>query len=210
MTMSKIKIKIDFSTNCYSDSKLLVKTGSIETSLQKNPHFADAADKLLVVTQKKEIFALAVNKAVNGNKQDTLNKSIARKELENALTDLGLKVLEITDGDESLILESGFDLKRKRGSIGELDQVENLVIKAGASHGSLDLSWNVVDNALVYNVEYCEAPGTENSVWIRISVSKHRITIKDLTPGKSYTFRVAAVGTSTELNWSEEVTSYVM
>jgi len=208
--MVKIKIYIDFSTNRYSDSELLVKTASIETALLGNPRFAAAAGKLTVVTEKKEIFALALSKAATGTKQDTYDKNIARKPLESALGDLGLNVQEISGGDESLLLESGFDLKKKRSSVGELDPVKNLEVKAGTGHGVLELSWNVVEHALVYNLEYCEAPSSGTSVWVRISVSKRRFTIKDLTPGKAYVFRVAAVGTTTDLNWSEEVTSFVM
>lgn len=208
--MVKIKIYIDFSTNRYSDSELLTKTASIETALLNNPHFASLARKLTVVTEKKDIFALALSKAANGTKQDTYDKNIARIPLETALGDLGLSVQEISGGDESLILESGFDLKKKRSSVGELDPVKNLEVKAGMGHGVLDISWNVVEHALVYNLEYCEAPSSDTSAWIRITVSKRRFTIKDLTPGKAYVFRVAAVGTTPDLNWSEEITSFVM
>jgi len=92
--------------------------------------------------------------------------------LEDLLSGTAIKVQDLSNGDEKLILSAGFEVKRKPAPVGLLERPENVIAKAGPTRGSLEVSWNVVPNAYLYEVQYTEAPATVDSKWLHTSNTK--------------------------------------
>jgi len=208
--MSKTKIIVDYSTSRYTDSELNVKARIINSSLTANDHFPTLADAAGSIKQQNDLFTVSLENMKNGGKQATLDKNNAREILETLLRSTAISVQEISGGNESLILEAGFDVSRKPVPVGILDRPVNLRAKEGPTRGSLEINWDVVENAYVYEVEYTKAPSIANSVWKHLTISKHRLVINDLMRGEGLAIRVAAVGSDPSRNWSDEIISYVM
>jgi Fibronectin type III domain len=84
-----------------------------------------------------------------------------------------------------------------------------LSANAGEHEGELNLSWKAVPNARSYTIEASQDPAGANS-WIHfgIATSASKV-ITNLTSGKRYWFRVAAVGTVGQSGWSEHATKVV-
>jgi len=208
--MAKVKVIVDYSNNRYSDSELNVKAGSISTNLATIPAFQTLVPISVIIKTLNDEFGVWLAKMPDGNKQTTLAKNQSRLALEKILGTSALKVEDICAGDEILILSAGFDVKRKATSIGVLDMPGNVTAKAGATRGSLEINWNVVSNAYIYELQYTEAPSTENSKWIRTSNTKHKVVIENLVRGQAYCIQVAAAASDPRRVWSDEIISYVM
>ena len=145
-----------------------------------------------------------------GGKQLTIEKKNARLNLESAMNTAAYQVQDLSGGDEQLIMSAGFDVKRKPAPVGILERPTNVTAKEGPSRGSLEISWDVVPYAYIYEVKYTESPSNTESKWSQTSSTKHRIVINGLTRGKAYVIQVAAAGSNPERIWSDEIISYVM
>jgi hypothetical protein len=205
-----VKVIVDYSTNRYSDRELNLKATTISGNLTENPSFPTLAQTAAAIKAQNDIFGGLLARMPEGNKQLTLEKNQARAWLESMLGATATKVQDLSGGEELLILSTGFDVKRKAAPIGLLGMPANVTAKAGATRGSLEISWDVVPNAYIYELQYTEAPSTETSVWQRTSNTKHKITIENLVRGKAYAIRVAAAGSDPRRVWSDEIISYVM
>jgi len=93
-----------------------------------------------------------------GNKQLTNEKNQSRSGLEDVLGSTALQVQDLSNGDENFILSAGFDVKRKPTPVGLLERPANVVANPGPRRGSLEISWDVVPNARLYELEIIEYP----------------------------------------------------
>lgn len=117
---------------------------------------------------------------------------------------------QVSEGDEAIILSSGFDVNKKPGVIGPLPKASGLSIKAGDNKGPVLLNCKVVAHADFYEFEYTSAPSNAASIWLKQTSTKHRMLIDGLTSGKQYVFRVAGAGSDPSRNWSDEISSFVL
>lgn len=103
-------------------------------------------------------------------------------------------------GLETKILAVGLGVKALATPIGDLLAPENLRATFGDSAGEIDLSWDRVRGASSYLIEMRESGTT---AWIAAEPStKSRSTVEGLTPGKTYEFRVRALGAAGPGPWS--------
>jgi hypothetical protein len=208
--METEKVSVDFSTNRYSDKELGVKTMFIIGQMTGNTHFATPNPALNLLQEGLDRFSASLAKMEDGNKQDTIDKNARRSELESLLRQEASYVQQTSRGSEEIIATSGFDMNKKKSPIVPLPMITGLAIKAGASHGSLEISWDVLEHAHAYEVRYTEAPSSGSSIWSTITVTRHKVQIENLVRGKQYAFCVAGIGSDPSRIWSDEVTSFVM
>lgn len=208
--MPRVKVIVDYSSNRYTDSEFSVKTATIAQNLSTSPDFATLAEIGATIKTKSDSFSSVLARMPEGNKQLTLEKNQIRFDLENLLGTTALKVQDLSNGDERMILSAGFDVKRKPAPVGLLERPTGVEANPGRNRGSLEISWNVVPNSYIYELEYTEAPSTETSVWLRTSNTKRKIVLENLTRGKAYVIKVAGAGSDPGRVWSDEIVSYVM
>lgn len=208
--MNTTRTAKDVSRNKYSDEGISTYAQSIKNDLTDNPNFPSPTPPLTELQKGIDELNIAIVNCKNGTKEDTVIKNNKRSALEALLKKLANYVQDTSNGDEAMILSSGFDVVRKAAPVGPLPRVTGIEITAGTSRGSLNLKWDVVENAYTYNVEYIEMPSSETSVRNRLSTSRSNITIPNLKRGQLYGFQIVAVGTDPTQNWSDEVTSFVM
>ena len=113
----------------------------------------------------------------------------------------------MSNGDEVLILSTGFDINRKPTPVGILNQPVNLQIKLGKITGTLEVSWDVVPGAYSYEIRYTQMPKTDTSIYNNITSTKRKIMLENLTPGQTYAIQVAGVGSDPKRVWSVETVS---
>ena len=208
--MGNAKISKDFSTGKYADSDLSIKTGHIVEKMTDNTNFTTPDPALANVTAAKNAFIASIAKVQNGSKEDTVIKNNCRTTLETLLKNEADYVQRVSNGDEAIILSSGFDVNKKPGTVGQLAKPTTLTLKPGENRGTLWVSCDVVANASFYEFDYAEAPVTADSAWTQKTTTKHKLLIEGLTSGKQYTFRVAGAGSDPSRVWSDDVSSYVL
>lgn len=204
------KVIKDFSSGRYSDSELSVKASHVIEQMTKNASFPTPNPPLELIGESNAGFIVALQNVEGGSREDTVIKNNRRKIVENLLKLETDYVQQVSEGDEAIILSSGFDVYKKPGLVGPLAKATGLNLKAGENKGSIVAACNVVPNAAFYEFEYTDAPNHAGSIWIKRTTTKHKLLIDALTSGKQYVFHVAGAGSDPARNWSDEISSFVL
>ncbi len=106
-------------------------------------------------------------------------------------------------GDSTRLISSGFDLIKRAEPRSRIEAPATLGTKRTFRPGEIELRWNGVAGALVYEVETVV---TEERGWERVLMtSKPRATITGLEPNTWHTYRVRAIGTKAVGPFSQEI-----
>lgn len=108
-----------------------------------------------------------------------------------------------SNGNRQVILSSGLGVKNPPTYVTALDAPTNLRVDLNGEAGMVKLRWDSVPNALTY-VAQCSRDVTPR-VWGPLESTTRTQLIKTLEVGVTYVFRVAAIGTPGQSNWSPEV-----
>lgn len=208
--MSDAKVLINFSSSVYTDLEVGNKSDDIIEMMTSNPNFQIPLPELDAVRVANTTYQTSLINLKNGTKEDTAIKNQNRRVLEKALKNLGLYVQIKSNGDEAIILSSGFDVAGKRVPVGKLPKPEGFGVKVGVAKGTVVVYCIAITYANFYEVEYAEvqADGTRN--WIKLTSTKHKLEITGLASGKQYVFRMAGGGTNPARMWSDEIATYVI
>jgi len=115
-------------------------------------------------------------------------------------------VESIAGPDETVIASAGMETKAPRSSPSLLAAPESLSATIGAHDGEINLTWRKVQNARGYIIHSSLDPPTAQS-WSHADAATAAFkTLQNLTSGKKYWFRVAAIGSLGQSGWSEPAT----
>lgn len=130
----------------------------------------------------------------------------AERQLDSHLRKLAAYVESIADKDETIIASAGMQTKALRTAPTALGAPEALSATAGSREGEIDLSWRKVANSRSYIIQISPDPPSADSWGHAETVTVSYKTIQNLTSGKKYWFRVAAIGSLGQSGWSEPAT----
>ncbi len=204
------KALITFSSSKYSDAELLVKSSDIVSDMTGNLNFVEPSPSLAEVEAAQSAYGSALNACSTGARQAYATKDVKRKALETILRNLGNYVNSVANGDEAMLLTSGFDLSKPAEAVGPLPAPQNVQVKPGRSRGTVIVSCDRVAHAKNYAVGYQNLTEGEDSPVEMVFAAKPKITIANLVSGNKYRFRFLALGTDPERNWSEDATSFIL
>jgi hypothetical protein len=146
-------------------------------------------------------FTTKLSAAQSGGTADTAAKSNSRQTLVGMLRQLAAYVQINCNNDMALLLNSGFQAQNVNNAQVPLTKPEGLVIKSGTS-GQLVAKVNPVRNTSMYEGRAKEDGGD----WLPsvFTGDSQHITFNGLTPGKTYTIQVRALGGATgQSDWSD-------
>jgi len=109
----------------------------------------------------------------------------------------------VTLNDVAKPSTKGLPLRSDPTAVGDMPAPSNLRATMGDKVGEIDLAWDAIYGASSYIVECREySPSTGWSQVKLLRQSRHTVT--GLTSGKTYAFRVSALGPKGEGPWSDE------
>jgi hypothetical protein len=202
--MSKIKLNLRVTV------PEKIQTGrQLVAAMTNNPNFGTPNPPLAEITAA--LSALDdTYKAHQIAKADVRAKASAEDDAElkvdRSLRQLAAYVESVAGTDETLIASAGMATKAARTSPSFLLAPQALSATAGDHEGEIDLTWKKVGNAKSYIVQSSLDPPTGDSWSHAETVTTANKTIRSLTSGKRYWFRVAAVGSLGQSGWSEPAT----
>jgi hypothetical protein len=208
--MENSKVIVDFSTTKYTDARLYSKANHIIDKMDGNSHFVAAQSFLPTLREANTSYIAALAKTQSGSKEATALKNQTRAALIAVLKKIAAQVQTISDGDRTVILSSGYDVNKKWSKVGPLSKPANFRLQQGSNKGSIYLVCDPIPGAGIYEVEYTEGIPTHNSLWMKQTSTRRKITIANLTSGKEYAFRMAGGGSHLSRIWSEMISSYVL
>ena len=208
--MGNSRVIVDFSTTKYTDARLYTRANHILDKMYGNPHFVDLQPLLISMREATTTYIATLAKTQSGSKEATALKNQAREALIVLLKQIAGRVQTISDGDRNIILSSGYDVNKKWSKVGPLSKPTNFKLKQGNNKGSIYLVCDPIAGASIYEVGYTEGIPTPNSIWMKQTSTRRKITIDGLISGKQYTFRMAGGGSHLSRIWSEVLSSYVL
>jgi hypothetical protein len=153
-------------------------------------------------------FSLAIAAAEQGGPADRADKNNKRVALIDLLYLLADHVQDLHENDLALLLSSGFEAASTNRAQSPLPKPVITGVKPGNSTVMV-LSVGRIVNAVAYEPQYAliGADGLAGA-WVDgdASTKSRSIVVAGLVPGRSYQFRVRAVGGSTRFSdWSDVV-----
>jgi hypothetical protein len=188
-----------------SPAALVERARAIIAALTGNADFPTPAPTLAAVGAAADAVEAADTAVLNnGGKQDYLTRSLRAQELRDLLLLLGAYVQVTSGGDPEKILSAGYPYRKAAEPVGPLPAPGNLRIEFSKLSGQLDLTWDRVPGRMFYEGQWNQVdPGVEDDWKGLVNLSDNTYTVKGLTPGKLYYFRVRGVGAAGPGPWSD-------
>ena len=191
----------------YTLSNLLVKSNSILGSMTGNLSYPDPEPTLGQLTSAISDYSAAL--ALPRSENRVLQVRVTRSELIQLLNTLALYVKTAAAGDLVVLDSSGYSLDKLPSTVGVLPKPQNVVVISRVAT-TTDVSWNKIQGASLYSVNYCQGVPTASTTWTIVETSKRRLRIQGLTSGALYTFRIAGLGTNPERVFSDNIAAYTI
>ncbi len=130
-----------------------------------------------------------------GGKVNHQAKRVAEAALKDLIRELAGYVQAQSGGEEGKILSAGFDVRSKGQPVDKLAPLENLRPLLTNFAGDVPLRWNVVVDAISYQVFVNLYGPEQEDKWELVTfTSKTTYTVQNLASGKFCWFRVQAIG----------------
>ncbi len=130
----------------------------------------------------------------------------AELQVDRSLRQLAAYVESVAGTDETIIASAGMETKAARAAPSILLPPQALSATAGDHEGEIDLTWRKVVNAKSYIIQSsADPPSAESWSHAETATATYK-TIQNLTSGRKYWFRVAAIGSMGQSGWSEPAT----
>lgn len=135
-------------------------------------------------------------------RSDFLAKQVALAELQRQMKRLAAYVSLVADGDEVIILSSGFGVRKKASPVVKLNIPQRLISRLTRTSGRVEMDWEVIPGAKLYHV-YMSLTNAPFSWKLVGTTTKSRFGKDDLTSGTFYWFAISAIGTAGESSLSD-------
>jgi hypothetical protein len=195
-----------------SVTEKIAKGRQIVTAMTNNTSFANPNPPLAEVTATLDDLEKAFA-SVQAARSEVATKMVtqdnAATKLDQTLTQLAGYVESVAGKDDTLITSAGMETKASRSAPTVPAAPQGLSATAGEHEGEINLTWKPITNSRSYVIESSLDPATASS-WMHAGVATAaNKTISNLTSGKRYWFRVAAIGAVGQSGWSEHATKVV-
>jgi len=206
--MARVKLNL----RNLSITEKIAKGRQIVTAMTDNARFANPNPPLSDVTTAlddlEKAFAL-LQAARSDVTTKTVSQDNAETKLDQTLTQLAGYVESVAGKDDTVITSAGLETKSSPSAPTVPTAPQGLSATTGEHEGEISLTWKPVANARSYIIEFSLDPATASS-WTHSGVATAaNKTLFNLTSGKRYWFRVAAVGAVGQSGWSEHATKVV-
>ena len=203
-----MKPRILISLGKYADAKLKDKSSYIVTSMKDNLNFQTPTPSLPEVQAALTTYSTALDAAAGLDRVKVAEKNQARKVLLGLLTQLGLYVMSVGNGDASVLTSSGFTLA-KTPEPGKLGNPGNVTLTSGVTSGQMVSSIKRTKHARVYSFQITDQQPGDDTKWTVIHTTTTRHVFNGLVSGKQYWVKVAAIGTANQVTESPVSTMFV-
>lgn len=186
-------VSSDFNSKL-SEPALIPFSANISKRITDQPEFSSLKERGQALQLKVELFANAMQAAADGSRTKLAEKNMCKKELLKQLEETAAHVNALANGNEALVLMSGFNIRRKpvQQREGDLSQVTRVQGRPGKQPGEVILEFDAVPNARIYAAEWSADNG---ETWHNgFYPTSRRAVLQGLPVRQDLLFRVCAIG----------------
>lgn len=212
-------ILINSTFNKLPPSVFLARAQGIVTAMTGNPAFPEpwssTVPPLAQIQADLTAFQNAVTATTAGDRTRIVERNAARATLANDLSQLGFYVQGVANGNVEMLSTTGYPLRQPPVRTQALDAPTapaGLRLNCGTVSGSLVIRSGRVSNAGSYDVQITSGDPTLETSWTAAGSYKNcrRIELTGLTPLKTYSVRIRALGAAGPGAWSTPVSLLVV
>ena len=203
-----MKKRLSLNFKDYKDIDLNMIAIDIGFKMTDNVNFPDAGSMVDELKAFSNQYFDALSAASYRDMEKVAIKNQIRVLLIKSLKQLGLHVIQVAQGKETLLLSSGFPLTKPKGET-ILSEPQEFKVSPGRNYGEVILKVKRVHGARSYLYRYTPDPITENSVWESIIGTRCKKTIKDLPLGHKIWFEMAAIGPNDQVVYTKRIWRYI-
>jgi hypothetical protein len=185
---------------------------AIVEGMTGNAHFTTLQTKVDALSTETTNFNALMTKALSRDKQTIVFRDASRKKITAMLRSLGYSVSAIADGDESILVTSGYPLLQPKKPTPPLVKPGTIKLATGTNSGQIDckIDGQAGLRAVNYYITSDSALGAAEGTngWTVFSFNKTKFTFSNLIPGQRYYIRVGLVGVKGQEVLSEVVTFF--
>lgn len=193
------KIRISFSR--FTDVNFRKNGEHVYDSLINNTAFVTLATLLVVVKTALDKYTADLAAAATNDKNAVAQKNQSRFELTALLQQLGLAVMAEANGNEAMLISSGFTLVKTR-EVRYIANPGNVTVSQGITSGQMISMVKGQKAATSYVHQLTTELPDDNTAWISKNTSSSKFAWDGLVPGKQYWVRVAVIGSRKQIAYS--------
>lgn len=200
-----MKYSLKLGISSLKPNDLLAKGRLLVTNMTGNAAFAEPVPALADITTALDAFEERIEAAAHGDKRKITRRNDGQTVVEDLLRQLASYVSMTADGNKETIESSGFEVRRKPEDPTSLSVPTDFLAKNSTKEGEMELKWKAVRYGKAYQIEMSMGdPDTGNAAWaMALVTSKASGTVKNLTPGMKYWFRVKAINGDLNSGYSD-------
>jgi hypothetical protein len=180
----------------------------VSASTKGNPSFPAIEENRSQLEKICQDFTTSINKAGRNDRTLVSAKNDIKAEMIGLLDKMAVHVMEVSNGDATMLLSSGFDIIGLKTPDESLGPVEKFTVEIGAA-GVATTRVKAVAGAKAYIHKCTPDPITPDSVWITETSTDKKNTFTGLKSVVRYWFQVIAVGKGKQLQSSQPVSAVI-
>jgi len=204
-SMRRIKVVLDFMV--YPVVEKLPFYKNITIQVADASLYPNLPVSLATIKAALDDFESALLAAKDGGHTAIAVRNDKEKIVDELFRDLASYVNKVANGDETIIIKSGFHASKQPSS----HQKPEFTVSDGVHSGSVILKIKAIQAAVAYIWQYVQE-GSPNaaSVWVTVNTSTvTTFQIDNLTPGLIYSFRFASISVDGTSDFSSPITKFV-
>ncbi|MCS3800777.1 fibronectin type III domain-containing protein [Niastella sp. OAS944] len=182
------------------DSDLATTSKRVVEKLKNNPKYPNPPVALSKLEEKLPAYDASLVNARGRDKEMVAIKKGLKAEIAALLTELDSYVTLSGNGDEAMLLSSGFDILGQ-ADVKSMPDIPKLFVELGPP-GEVTISVKHVRGARAYMHQYTSEPPVSETVWISEGNTNPNCTFKGLKSFTKYWFRIVALGRNGQMIYS--------
>lgn len=189
-TMNKIKIGLR-NLKCQDKIELALR---IQTGLEETKALQGASALIEELEKSRILLEKAIEISAFGDQRGIASRNLFEKRIDDVIRKAAAFVNHESNGEESLIVAAGFELKKRNNKPSDLSKPKELRIERTENSGQLKLNWKPVKNSRNYIVQFGLKIPAKDTTWDTHFSTRSTCILDALKPGKIYRIRILAVG----------------
>jgi hypothetical protein len=182
------------------DSDLSPTAKRVVEKCKNNPKYPNPPAALAKLEEKVPAYDASLVNARGRDKEMVAIKKGLKAEIVALLTELDSYVTLISNGDEAILLSSGFDISGQAG-VQSMPEIPKLFVELGPP-GEITIRVKSVRSARAYMHQYTSEPPISETVWVSEGSTNPNCTFRGLKSFTKYWFRVVALGKNGQMVYS--------
>ena len=202
--------KLIFGFKKLSDANFGIKAEAIATSVSEHADFFPTPiPTLAVVTDAIGVYLEALVNAKSLDRTAVSIKNQRRADLDDLLGQLGRYIMQVDNGDITILIASGFELAKTPEPTPPLEKPENFMVQEGINSGTFRMQVQRQKNVRSYQFQVTTSDPTASeseAVWVTYFSSTSKTIVSGLVSGKRYWCRVGIIGSYSQQLYSDVIT----